>query len=382
MPELKALPYLDALTPYQGSANKVEDKGAKIRLCYNEGAFGPSPRAVEALRAAAFNQHRYPDMGYDGLRAALAARHRLEAARIVCGAGSDDLIALLTRAFMREGDEAICSQYGFSMYPVAIRVAGGVPVPVPENNFETGLDAMLKAVTPRTKIVFLANPNNPTGSWLRRGAMAAFLHDLPENILVAYDAAYAEYMDDEDYSDGFEWVRDEGRVCVLRTFSKIHGLAGLRVGWCYGSQVIADALNRVRNPFNLALGAEAAALAALRDEAFVESCRAHTIIWREKLFDHLMQCGFHPYPSKGNFVLAGLHSAAHVKDLLKFLEERDILIRPMGGYGLPDCVRISVGREEEMKALFKALNEFTGTQNDDEIQKENHDNADESRPVP
>ncbi|HVY12674.1 MAG TPA: histidinol-phosphate transaminase [Alphaproteobacteria bacterium] len=352
------LPFLAQLTAYQSSANKVETGMGKIRLCYNEGALGPSPKAIEAARQAAFRMNHYPDMGYARLRQALAENYNIDAARIVCGAGSDDLIGLLVHSFLREGDEAICSQYGFAMYPVAIKSVGAKPVMVPEKDLRADLPAMLAAVTPRTKIVFLANPNNPTGSWVTRGEINAFLRELPPHVLFVYDAAYADYMDDADYSDGFEWAPEDGRVCVLRTFSKIHGLGGMRVGFCYGSSVVTEALNKVRNPFNVSLAGEAAAIASLKDDAFIEKCRAHTLQWREKLFDKLMEMGLKPYPSKGNFVLAGLHSPDHAKDLFSFLEQKNILIRPMAGYGLPDCVRISIGMDEEMQALFQALDHF------------------------
>ncbi|MBI3419057.1 MAG: histidinol-phosphate transaminase [Proteobacteria bacterium] len=359
MPDrLQPLLFLEAITPYQSSVNKVEDRGGKIRLCYNEGAFGPSPRAIEAVRFSASTQHRYPDMGYARLRQALADRYNLDPLRIVCGAGSDDLIGLLVHAFMREGDEAVCSQYGFAMYPVAAKSVGAKPVMALEKEMRTDLKAMLAAVTRRTKMVFLANPNNPTGSWVARNEMNEFLRELPPHILVVYDAAYADYMEEEDYSDGFEWVGAEGRVCALRTFSKIHGLGGMRVGFCYGPKVVADALNRVRNPFNVSMAGEAAAMASLKDQTFIDNCRRHTLMWREKLADHLLAHGFRPYPSRGNFLLVGTHSPEHAQDLFRYLEERNILIRPMAGYGLADCVRISVGLEEEMKALFKVLDEY------------------------
>jgi histidinol-phosphate aminotransferase len=360
---LQPLPFLSALTPYQSSVNKVEDRGGKMRLCYNEGAFGASPKALEAARFIMQIAQQYPDMGYTKLRQAIADRYKLDANRLVCGAGSDDLIGLLVHSFVKEGDEVICSQYGFAMYPVAAKVVGAKPVMIKETNFQTDLQGMLKAVTPKTKIIFIANPNNPTGSWIQRKEFAAFLRELPENILVVYDAAYADYMEEEEYSDGFEWATSDGRVCVLRTFSKIHGLGGMRVGFAYAPQVVVDALNRVRNPFNVSMAAEAAAVASLKDEAFLEKCRRHTIQWREKLFDHLMGLGFQPYPSKANFVLVGVHSAQHAKDMFNYLDSKNILIRPMAGYGLPDCVRISVGMENEMKALFKALDEFKDSKN-------------------
>lgn len=356
--KLEPLSFLRELTPYQSSANKVEDEGYAVRICYNEGAFGPSPRAVKAMQDVIPNMHRYPDMGYNRLRAAIAAKYQLDASRIVCGAGSDDLIGLLMHAFVREGDEVISSQYGFAMYAVAARTVGAKPIIIPENDLQTDLDAMLRAVTPRTKAVFLANPNNPTGSWLTRTALNAFLRALPPNILFVYDAAYADFMVDEDYTSGFEWASEDGRTCVLRTFSKIHGLGGLRLGWGYGSREIIDCLNRVRNPFNVSAVVEAAAMASMDDDAFIDMSRAHNVVWREKLYHELVAEGVKAYPSKGNFVLARFASVDVAQRLFRHLKDQGILTRPMAGYGLPDCIRFTVGTEKEMQMLFAALKSF------------------------
>jgi histidinol-phosphate aminotransferase len=364
MPQtLEPLSFLKTLTPYQSSANKVDDEGYRYRLCYNEGAFGPSPSVVQAMLAAAPNMHRYPDMGYAQLRQAIADKYQLDAARIVCGAGSDDLIGLLMHAFVGEGDEVISSQFGFAMYAVAARTVGAKPVIIPENDLQTDLRAMLNAVTDRTKVVFLANPNNPTGSWLTRSVINDFLRALPQHVLFVYDAAYADFMDDEDYSDGFEWAGEQSRVCVLRTFSKIYGLGGLRLGWAYAAKVIIDTLNNVRNPFNVSILAQAGVIAALNDDTFVEKCRTHNTIWREKLFQLLLELGLKPYPSKGNFVLCRFASVPQAQRVFSYLKEKSILTRPMAGYGLPDCIRITVGQEHEMQALFAALREFTEFKN-------------------
>jgi histidinol-phosphate aminotransferase len=356
--------YLDTLVPYQNNAGKVDDDGnCKIRLCYNEGAFGPSPKAIEAYRAAAGRLHTYPDMGYVHLRQALADHHNLDPARISCGAGSDDIISVLTRAYVREGDEVVYSQYGFSMYKIAAKTVGATPVAVPEIDMRTDLSAMLKAVTPRTRMVCLANPNNPTGSWLTREEITQFLRQLPPNILFLYDTAYADYMDEDDYSDGLEWAAEDSRVCVVRTFSKIHGLAGLRVGWAYSSTKISEALNRLRNPFNVSIAAEAAAIAALEDKEFIQKCREHTLLWRERLYSELISLGVKAWPSKGNFVLARMTSAEQAQKLIKYLCGYNLLIRPMPVYGLNDHIRISVGREHEMQALFTALRNFEDFKN-------------------
>lgn len=352
------LPFLKNITAYQSSANKVEAEHDAIRLCYNESALGPSPHAMEAVKRALPYSHHYPDMGYARLRAALAGYYNLDDSRIICGAGSDDLIGLLVHAFVREGDEVLTSQYSFAMYAACARMVGAKPVLVPEDDLKVDLGAMLKAITPKTKMIFLANPNNPTGFTLSREAVQAFLRDVPPDIMFVYDAAYADYITDAAYSDGFEWVQEDGNVCVLRTFSKIHGLGGMRLGWAYGPRVAIDAMNRVRNPFNVSLPAEAAAIASLNDDAFLNQCREHTVLWREKLRAELESYRVKAYPSTGNFILARFASQEAAQAFFRHLSVHNILTRPMTGYGLPDCVRISVGTEAEMKALFAAFKTF------------------------
>jgi histidinol-phosphate aminotransferase len=359
---LKFHEYLNALTPYQ-TASKLECEGKVIRLCFNEGAFGPNPKAIAAVQKATESMHIYPDAGYTRLRAGLAEKFRLDASRIVCGAGSDDLINVLVRAFATEGDEVVTNAYGFSMYPIAAKAVGAKPVMVPEKEMVADLDAMLAAITPRTRLVFLANPNNPTGSSLSREALNHFIARLPPHVLFVYDAAYADYMTDPEYTDGFEWVKGDGQVCVLRTFSKIHGLGGLRVGWAYGPDNVVAALNRVRNPFNVASLGEAAALTSLQDDDFIDHCRAHTLLWRDKLHAELLGLGLKPYPSKCNFILTRFASAEEADQVFRYLKEHKILLRPMAGYGLADCLRITVGKEHEMNALFTALHNYEGFKN-------------------
>lgn len=355
--------YLECLIPYQNNKAKVDNEAGKIRLCYNEGAFGPSPKAMAAAHEAVARIHIYPDMGHACLRAALAARYKLDPARISCGAGSDDLIGLLARAYASKGDEVLYSEYGFTMFPVAAKIVGAIPVTAPEKDMRADVGALLKAVTPKTRILFLANPNNPTGSWLKREEINELLRHLREDILFVYDAAYADYMDEDGYSDGLEWAGENSRTVALRTFSKIHGLASLRIGWGYASHKVTEALNRIRNPFNISGPAEVAAIASLQDVDFIAACRAHTLIWREKLYNELVALGFKAYPSKGNFVMSQLESEAEAGKLKKYLSENGILVRSMISYNLPDCLRYSVGREEEMKALFAVLRNYQSVKN-------------------
>lgn len=349
--------YLHTLSPYSMGSEKLCCDGKVVRLCFNEGAFGPNPKAIAAAQSMLGCAHIYPDHAYKELRSVLAAKNTIDAERIVCGAGSDDLISLIARAFCGAGDEIITTQYGFAMFPVAAKAVGATPVIVPAKNMGADLDAMLAAITPKTRIIFLANPNNPTGTVLALDALHRFINALPPHVLFVYDAAYADYMAAPDYADGLEWVKEDGQVCVLRTFSKIHGLGGMRVGWGYFPGYVVEALNRIRNPFNVSTLAQAAAMASLSDDVFISECRTHTRIWREKLYNELVLLGLKPVPSVTNFVLARFASEMQADAVFHYLKDRKILVRPMGGYGLGDCLRITVGLESEMQALFVALHD-------------------------
>ena len=330
-----------------------------IRLSFNEGAFGPSPKAVAAYQAAVPTLHRYPEMSYASLRQALARAHELEADRIICGAGSDDLLILLARAYAGPGDEIIFSQYGFAMYAVTTKAVGATPVIIPEKNFTLDIDALLAAVTPRTRLVFVANPNNPTGSYVDRDAIRRLHDGLPKAVLLVLDAAYAEYMTVPDYEDGLDLAASEPNVIVTRTFSKIHALGGLRVGWGYGPAHVIDALNRVRNPFNIATPAAHAAIASLEDTDFLRHSRDHNDHWRAWLAAQLRALGgFTPLPSATNFLLVNTGTAERTQTLLAALRTAAIQVRAMSGYQLPDHIRITIGREEDMRALVDTLKSF------------------------
>lgn len=330
-----------------------------IRLAYNEGAFGPSPQALAAYQAAMATLGHYPDMNCTALRQALGQAAGVSPDQIVIGNGSDELISLLTRLYVGAGDEVVHTQYGFSIYPMAAKLVGATPIAVPENNFTYTPEDILKYVTPKTKLVFLANPNNPTGFWLNRAAVHRLVQGLPPHVLLVYDAAYNDFVTEPDHENGFDLVAKHPNVVVLRTFSKIHALAALRVGWAYGTPEVIDMLNRIRNPFNLNGPALAAAVASVRDEPFIASVKQHVVLWREKLFNELKaRNSLTVYPSQGNFLLVGMGSAEHALSFLAHLRANDIQIRPMAGYGLPDHVRISIGREHEMLAVLQALNSW------------------------
>ena len=362
MNALKVRPGILDIEPYKGGESAVPGIDRVIKLSSNETPLGASPRVIAAIRSFAGEAHRYPDGECRALREALARHHGLDAERIVCGAGSDELISLLTRAYVGAGDEVLFSAHGFLMYPIATRTVGGTPVEAPEKNLTADVDALLARVTPRTRIVFLANPNNPTGSFLSRDEVARLHAGLPESVLLVIDAAYAEYVMRNDYSSGVELVERGGNVVMTRTFSKIYGLAGLRLGWAYCPAAVADALNRVRNPFNVGNSAQAAGVAALADVAHVDAARSHNDIWLPWLTRELTALGLEVAPSVCNFVLVRFpDKAGRDADAANgFLGRRGIIPRKMGAYKLGHSLRITIGREDEMRAVVSALAEFMG----------------------
>ena len=348
------------ITPYVGGKSSAGDAGRTIKLSSNESPLGPSPRAVEAYRAAGATLHRYPDGGATALREALAAQHGLDPARIVCGNGSDELLALLTRAYAGPGDEVLYSEYGFLIYPIAARSAGATPVAAPERDLRMDVDALLERAGERTRVVFIANPNNPTGDYLPATEVARLRAGLPETTLLVIDAAYAEYVGARDYDDGAALVAAHDNVVMTRTFSKIHGLAALRLGWAYCPASVADVLNRIRGPFNVTAPALAAGVAALADRAHRDAARRHNDRWLPWLSAALSRLGLDARPSVGNFVLVRFPTGPgrDADAANAFLMARGIVPRTMREYRLPDSLRITVGLEDEMRAVVDALAEF------------------------
>ncbi|MEX0922523.1 MAG: histidinol-phosphate transaminase [Rhodovibrionaceae bacterium] len=345
------------IAPYVGGESQAEGAKRAIRLASNENPLGPSPKAREAYAAAGGELHRYPEGGAAALRGALAELHGLEADRIVCGAGSDELISLLVRAYAGEGDEVLYSEHGFLMYPIAAKTAGATPVRAPESNLTADVDALLSRTSAATRLVFLANPNNPTGSYLAESELRRLHAGLAEDCLLVIDAAYAEYMEAEDYQAGDALVREAGNVVMLRTFSKIYGLAALRLGWAYCPQPVAEVLNRVRGPFNVTQPALAAGLAAVGDQQHLAESRAHNSRCRAWFAARAAELGIAVLPSSANFLLLGFEDA---EDARSFLKRQGILTRQMTAYGLPNHLRVTIGTEEEMAAVAAALSEYLG----------------------
>src|SRR5437763_4430246 len=348
------------IAPYVGGESKAEGVARPIRLASNESALGPSPKAIAAYKALAGEIHRYPDGGAAELRAALGRQHELDPERIVCGAGSDELIALLQRAYAGPGAEVLYSRHGFLMYPIGALAVGATPVAVPERDLTADVDGILARVTERTRIVFIANPNNPTGTYLSAGDMARLHAGLPPNVVLAIDAAYAEFVNRNDYEPGVALVNRAENVVMLRTFSKIYALAGLRLGWAYCPPAIADVLNRVRGPFNVNAAALAAGVAAVEDIGALARARAHNECWLPWLSERLAALGLPLTPSVGNFVLPQFpdEPRRNADAAFAFLQSRGILARKMGGYGLPQHLRITIGTGEEMETVAAAIAEF------------------------
>jgi histidinol-phosphate aminotransferase len=335
-------------------------KGDKVyKLSSNESPLGPPPAAFKAYQASASTLALYPDGNATALREAIAKRYGLAADRIVCGAGSDELLQLISHAYLGPGDEGLYSQHGFLVYPIAIAANGATAVIAKERNHTSDVDALLATVSPRTRVVFLANPNNPTGTYLPVAEVKRLHAGLPASCLLVLDAAYAEYVRRNDYESGIELVSTFDNVVMTRTFSKIYGLAAVRLGWAYCPAHVADVLNRIRGPFNLNSGAIAAGVAAIEDRGHVEKAIAHNEEWLAFLTREIETLGLKVTPSVGNFLLihfpGGKHDAPQAD---AFLTSRGIILRRMETYGLPSALRLTVGTEEANRAVIAALKEF------------------------
>lgn len=330
------------------------------KLSSNENPLGASPHAIEAVKALAGKMEYYPDGSAARLRQAIAAAHGLNPANILCSNGSDEVLGLLAQSYLSPGDEAVYTEHGFMVYKIYIQAAGAVPVVAKETGEKADVDAILAVVTPRTKIVFLANPNNPTGTYLPFDEVRRLHAALPKNVLLVLDAAYAEYVRRNDYESGVELVAASQNVVMTRTFSKIHGLGGMRIGWVFAPSHIIDVLERMRGPFNVNAAAIEAGVAAMNDRAHVERTVAHNSQWSEWLVTQFEALGLRVTPSVGNFLLVHFpddaqHSAAAADE---YLTARGYILRRVAGYGFPNALRMTVGTEEANRGVIAALTEF------------------------
>ncbi len=348
---------IDAYVPGKSAALGA---GKVHKLSSNETPLGPSPRAVEAFKSVADRLELYPDGSARILRDAIGRRYDIDPARVVCGNGSDDVLHLLAGIYVGPGDEGIYTEHGFLVYRIAILAAGGAPVVAPETDLTANVDAILERVTERTKIVYIANPNNPTGTYLPISEVERLRAGMPSTAMLVIDAAYGEYVGRNDYSTGLEMVAKYDNVVMTRTFSKIHGLAALRIGWAYAPEPVCDALNRVRAPFNLNTAAIAAGVAALDDADHVKAAAAHNDKWLPWLAERISRLDYRVTPSVANFVLIHFpdEPGRSALDADRFLSERGLVLRNVAAYGLPNALRMTVGTEEANRLVVDALAEF------------------------
>jgi histidinol-phosphate aminotransferase len=350
------------IEPYVPGKSSAPGVAKVFKLSSNETPLGPSPLAIEAYKKAAAHLEDYPDGAASALRDAIGRTFGLDPARIVCGAGSDDLLNLLARAYLADGDEAIHTTHGFLVYAIATLGTGARPVIAPETKYTASVDAILAAVTKKTKMVFLANPNNPTGSYVSFDEVKRLHRNLPAQVVLVLDAAYAEYVRRNDYESGIELVATSNNVVMTRTFSKIHGLAALRLGWMFGSAPIVDAINRIRGPFNVNGPAIMAGIAAIEDHAHQERAREHNDRWLGWLTGELQKLGLTVTPSVANFLLIHFPETRGrtAKDADAFLTARGLILRQVGSYKLPNALRMTIGSEEANRLVVGALSEFLG----------------------
>ncbi len=361
MTTLSPKPWIAAIAPYVPGRSTTEDGRTVAKLSSNENPLGTSDAARAAFAAAAGSLDRYPDASALRLREAIAAKHGLDPDRVIHGTGSDELLHLAAGAFAGLGDEILYVRYGFSVYQIAARRVGATPIEADDRDHATDVDALLARVTPRTRVVFVANPNNPTGTYTPRAGIARLHGGLPADCLLVIDQAYTEYLDEDD--GGLALAMSEPNVLVTRTFSKIHGLAAERIGWGYGSAEVIDALHRIRAPFNVTTAGQEAAIAALGADDFVAASAGHNRRWRAWFEDEIAamgNAGLRAVPSAANFVLVLFEGALSAEEAYRGLMAAGYIVRWLPGQKLPQALRITIGTEAETRGLVEALRALVG----------------------
>lgn len=351
--------WIEKLDVYVTGKSKAKNDKQPVKLSANESALGPSPKAMVAYKNAAEELHRYPDPSYQELRMALAKKHEIDQDRIVCGVGSDEILKLACRAYLKPGDEAIFVAHSFSMYPIAVTSVGGVPIEVEDVNYTANVDKILDAVNEKTKIIFIANPNNPTGTYIPNSEIERLWQNIPDNILLVLDAAYAEFINETDYDAGIKLVEKSHNVIMTRTFSKLYGLAALRLGWGYACKEISETLDKIRDPFNVPSSAQIAGKEALNDTSFEKLAFDHNKKWRNWLMSELSSLGFNVLPSQTNFILfESQDDLKTAKAANEFLLQHGYILRYYKSQGLEKFLRLTVGTEAENKEVINLLKEF------------------------
>jgi len=355
---IKPQPGIMDIALYVGGASHVDGQTNVLKLSSNENPLGPSSAAKDAVARSVHEMHRYPSNDHTPLRQAIGETWGVDPDRVICGVGSDEIIHFLCQCYAGKGDEVIHTEHGFAMYRISALAAGATPVEVKENDRVTDVDAILAACTDKTKLVFIANPNNPTSTMIGEGEMLRLAAGIPQQAILVLDGAYAEFVD--GYDGGASIIEARDNVVMTRTFSKIYGLGGLRVGWGYGPKEIIDVLNRIRGPFNLSSAALAAAEASVRDTDYLQKCRTENAKWRDWLANALAEIGVPCDTSTANFVLARFGSEAEANACDDHLKSEGILIRRVAGYKLPHCLRITVGDESACRRVVHAIAQFKG----------------------
>lgn len=356
-------PWIDAIAPYVPGRSTTDDGRKVAKLSSNENPLGTSPEARAAFAAGADSLDRYPDASALALREAIAAKHGLDPARVIHGTGSDEILHLAAGAYAGPGDEVLYVRYGFSVYPIAARRVGATPVEAPDRDYATDVDALLAHVTGRTRVVFVANPNNPTGTYAGRQDIARLHASLPADCLLVVDQAYAEYLDPAEDDGAFVLAQAAPNVLVTRTFSKIHGLAAERIGWGYGPAEVIGALHKIRAPFNVTTAGQMAAIAALGADHFVNASRAHNAIWRAWLANEvasLGNAGLRAVPSEANFLLVLFEGRLTAEAAYNGLMQAGYIVRWLPGQGLGHGLRITIGTEAETRGIAGTLRALAG----------------------
>lgn len=355
---IRPQPGIDEIVLYKGGESRIEGRSDVLKLSSNENPFGTSESAKAAFLRSIHGLHRYPPTDHAALRAAIAEVHGLDVGRIICGAGSDEIITFLCQSYAGPGDEVIHTEHGFSMYRISALASGARPVEIRERERKVDVDAILAGVTDRTRLVFIANPANPTGTMIGGNETARLAAELPPQVLLVLDGAYAEYVD--GFDGGAALVDSRDNVVMTRTFSKLYGLGGLRIGWGYGPAHVVDTLNRVRGPFNLSETQLVTAEAAMRDRDWADRCRAENARMRDWLQHALAELGVPSDTSSANFVLARFASEAEAGACEAALREDGIVVRKVAGYKLPECLRITVGTEADCRRVVASVRRFRG----------------------
>lgn len=344
------------ISPYVGGDITPQGMIRRVALASNESSFGPSPRARAVIEQSADQVHLYPSGNASALKEAIAVHHNLKKDQIVTGTGSEELLHLVAKAYAGPGSEIIYPQYGFMVYPIATLCVGATPVIVPQPHFKSDVDEILKRITEKTKLIFLDTPANPLGSKVSASELHRLVENVPSHVVLVIDAAYADYVEHEDYTSGLEWVEERPNLMVTRTFSKIYGLAGLRVGWAYTSPEICDVINRIRAPFNVNSLGQKAAIEALGDLGWVQQTREYTIHWRTWLEEQLTKLGLSYVPGAGNFTLIDFTKAPRsAADIYQELGKRGIIVRPTTPYKLPNHLRVTIGKSDEVVEFVDQL---------------------------